>query len=102
MQDDASVAALWDFIDDWKPAIRVHAADAWDFRNLRRGASDDEKADSLVDDWHAGTDVLERFFDGGKRNHFLRGNHDERLWYFRSSANMLIIANVVKLWNSSM
>jgi len=89
-QDDASVGALWEFMADWKPTIRVHAGDAWDFRNLRRGASDDERAHSLADDWQAGSDFLERFFDGGKRNHFLRGNHDERLWHFAGSATGLL------------
>ncbi len=89
-QDDASVAALWDFMADWKPTIRVHAGDAFDFRNLRRGASDDEKAASLADDWEAGEAFLARFFDGGKRNHFLRGNHDERLWVAAGSATGLL------------
>jgi hypothetical protein len=90
MQDDTSVAALFDFMADWKPTVRVHAGDAWDFRNLRRGATDDEKAASLADDWSAGSELLTRFFDGGKRNVFLRGNHDERLWYFRNSATGLL------------
>lgn len=90
MQDDRSVAALWEFMADWKPTIRVHAGDAWDFRNLRRGASDEEKAGSLADDWQAGTDFLSRYFDGGKQNHFLRGNHDERLWHFAGSATGLL------------
>ena len=30
MQDDPSVAALWQFMDDWQPEIRVHAGDNWD------------------------------------------------------------------------
>lgn len=90
MQDEASCDALWEFIADWKPTIRVHAGDAWDFRNLRRGASDEEKASSLADDWQAGSDFLGKFFDGGKRNHFLRGNHDERLWHFAGSATGLL------------
>lgn len=90
MIDRESEAALFDFMQDWKPTIRVHSGDAWDFRNLRRGASEDEKADSLLDDWDAGSDFLERFFDGGKRNHFLRGNHDERLWHLQRSASGLL------------
>ena len=90
MQDDNSVAALWDFLKDYKPVTRVHAGDNWDFRNLRRGASDEEKAESLAEDWEAGNDFLRRFFDGGKENHFLRGNHDERMWDFRGSATGLL------------
>ncbi|MEI8101490.1 MAG: hypothetical protein WCH09_08010 [Bacteroidota bacterium] len=112
MQDDNSVAALWDFLKDYKPVTRVHAGDNWDFRNLRRGASDDEKAESLAEDWEAGNDFLQRFFDGGKENHFLRGNHDERMWDFRGSATGLLrdyatdgvkrIEGVVKKCNAKM
>jgi hypothetical protein len=86
MQDDATVAALFDFIGDFKPKIRVHAGDCWDFRNLRRGASDEEKAASLEGDWEAGTDLFLRFFSGGWENYFLFGNHDDRLFQFQRSA----------------
>lgn len=90
-QEDAQTrAALFDFIKDFRPEIRAHAGDAWDFRNLRRGASDDEKAHSLEDDWEMGSDWVRTFFDGGKENHFLRGNHDERLWHFAVGATGLL------------
>lgn len=90
MQDERSVSALFDFIDDFKPTRRIHLGDNWDFRNLRRGASDEEKAASLENDWEHGTEFLLRFFDKGSRNHFLRGNHDERLWHFARSATGLV------------
>lgn len=90
MIDPESEAALFDFIADFRPSIRVHSGDAFDLRNLRRGACEDEQASSLVDDWEAGSSFLTRFFEGGKRNHFLRGNHDERLWYLQRSANGLL------------
>lgn len=90
MQDDRSVAGMLDFIKDFKPELRIHAGDLYDFRNLRRGASDEEKASSLEDDWLAGTDLLSRVMAGGKENYFLRGNHDERLWNFRDSASGLL------------
>lgn len=86
MADQASVAALMEFIKDFKPEIRVHVGDNYDFRNLRKGASDDEKAASLQDDWDAGTDFIRKFFDGGKENHFLLGNHDARIYNFAGSA----------------
>ena len=86
MADAASVGALWSFMRDWKPEIRIHAGDNYDFRNLRKGASDDEKAASLAEDWEMGSDFLRKFFEGGKSNHFLRGNHDERIYDFRGSA----------------
>ena len=90
MADAASVGALWSFIRDWKPEIRIHAGDNYDFRNLRKGASDEEKAASLADDWEAGNDFLRRFFDGGTSNHFLRGNHDERIYDFAGNATGII------------
>jgi len=86
MIDERSKTALFDFIADFKPKIRIHLGDNWDFRNLRKGASDDEKAASLADDWDAGTDFMRQFFDGGKENVFLRGNHDERMWHLAGSA----------------
>jgi predicted phosphodiesterase len=102
--DATTETALLSFIADFKPQVRIHAGDVFDFRNLRRGASDDEKAHSLEDDWRMGSDFMRRFFDGGKENHFLRGNHDERLWNFAHSATGLLrdyahdgIARVEKL-----
>ena len=106
--DPATESALLSFVQDFKPQVRIHAGDVFDFRNLRRGASDDEKAHSLEDDWRMGSDFMRRFFDGGKENHFLRGNHDERLWHFAHSATGLLrdyahdgIARVEKLVKQS-
>jgi predicted phosphodiesterase len=106
--DPATESALLSFVRDFKPQVRIHAGDVFDFRNLRRGASDDEKAHSLEDDWQMGSDFMRRFFDGGSQNHFLRGNHDERLWNFAHSATGLLrdyahdgIARVEKLVKQS-
>jgi hypothetical protein len=88
--DEQTAKALKDFLADFKPEVRINAGDNWDFRNFRKGASDDEKAHSLEDDWQAGTDWLRTFFDGGKENHFLRGNHDERIYRMAESATGLI------------
>ncbi len=86
MVDEVASKALLAFIADYKPQVRIHLGDAFDFRNLRKGASDEEKAASLQDDWDCGSDFLRAFYDGGKENHFLRGNHDERLWDLAGSA----------------
>jgi len=80
MIDPVTEKALFNFMKDFKPTIRIHLGDNFDFRNLRKGASDDEKAQSLKDDWNSGEDFVRRFYDGGKHNVFLRGNHDERLF----------------------
>jgi hypothetical protein len=65
-QDADAVASLHAFCDDFKPTVRVINGDLWDLRNLRKGASDDEKAHSLEDDWQAGMEFADRFFKGGK------------------------------------
>lgn len=90
MVDEAVGESLFAFKKEFRPEILIHGGDNWDFRNLRRGATDDERAHSLIDDWDAGKDFMERFFDGGRENHFLRGNHDERLWHFAESASGLL------------
>ncbi len=84
--DPETERALNSFLKDFKPEIRIHAGDCFDFRNFRKGASDDEKAHSLSDDWEAGSQFMRNFFDGGKQNVYLRGNHCERLWHLESSA----------------
>ncbi len=90
MLDPNCAKAISSFMADWKPEVRIHSGDLFDFRNLRRGASDDEKTSSLSDDWEAGSDFARQFFDGGKENHLLRGNHDERLWELTRSENGLL------------
>ena len=94
MLDQGAAKALFAFLDDWKPEIRVHAGDAWDFRNLRRGASDDEKAASLVDDWDAGSEfltmvpVIHRYFDNDVK---ARGEHLDKV------NSMLAVIEVIML-----
>ena len=78
--DATSVAALWRFIDDFQPQIRIHAGDCFDLRPLRKNADADEKQERIASDVEAGLAFLNRFFDGGSERVFLRGNHDERLW----------------------
>lgn len=79
MQDDASVEAFFAFTNEFSPTVRVHLGDNWDFRNLRRGASDEEKAASLEDDWECGSNFVRRFFEKKSDNYFMTGNHDDRL-----------------------
>lgn len=76
MQDTATVKAFLDHAKVWKPKIRICGGDLWDFRPLRKGASEDERRESLSKDYQAGV----RWFEAFKPTHFLRGNHDERLW----------------------
>jgi predicted phosphodiesterase len=70
-----SLDVFWQFLKWWKPEQRIHLGDAFDFRWLRRSASDEEKAESVEADFEAGIDLLARY----QPTHFLWGNHDMRL-----------------------
>lgn len=76
MIDAESERVFFKFMADWKPDIRIHGGDCFDFRPLRRKADDEERRESLRMDWDMGLDFLERF----KPQHFLLGNHDKRLY----------------------
>jgi hypothetical protein len=78
-QDPTSNKVLFKFLQIWKPDIRICGGDLWDFSPLRKGASEDEKRLSMKSDLKAGKDWFNKF----KPTHFLRGNHDQRLWDLR-------------------
>ena len=79
-KDDAATNAALAFVDDFKPDIRVIAGDLWDFGAIRKGASQDEQAESMAADYEAGRLFALRFFKGGKDNTLMLGNHDVRVW----------------------
>ena len=75
--DKSTVKVFHKFVEDvWKPSIRIHGGDNWDFRALRKGASKEDQEEKLYEDFEAGLDFIEEF----RPTHFLRGNHCERLW----------------------
>lgn len=74
--DQRSVTVLWEFMRDWRPEIRIHGGDCFDFRPFRRKASDQERREATGADFEAGCSFLHTF----EPTHFLRGNHDERMW----------------------
>ncbi len=69
------------FLTQWKPDIRVFGGDLWDFRPLRRKATEDEKRESMAVDYNAGLRWVKEY----RPNYFIRGNHDERLWELAAS-----------------
>lgn len=71
---------FFEWLKDWKPQVRIHAGDLWDFSPLRNGASQEDKAESMCEDYRMGTDFAKRLFAGGEEKHLLLGNHDQRLW----------------------
>jgi hypothetical protein len=76
--DDEAVNALYAFTKEWKPHHRIFGGDLFDFRPLRRGASKEEKAETIRYDLDAGL----KFLTAWRPHYWLRGNHDDRLWEF--------------------
>lgn len=75
--DTNAVSKMFDFKENyWKPKIVIHGGDNFDFRPLRKKASEEERRDSMIEDFDAGMNFLKRL----KPTYFLRGNHDQRLW----------------------
>lgn len=80
--DTEAMAKLLGFADDWKPHYRIHLGDVWDFSPLRRGASQEEKAEGISYDYKAGIEFLDKF-----QPHYLTlGNHDDRIWQHAEKA----------------
>ena len=75
MIDREAEAKFFGFVDEFKPDIRIHGGDAFDFRNLRRGVSEAERVDSMEADVDAGLSFLKRF----SPDVWLLGNHDDRV-----------------------
>ncbi len=83
LQDVAANKAFFKFAELWKPEIRVCGGDLWDFRSIRKKASQEEQRDSLQADYEAGLLWLEKL----QPNYFLLGNHDIRLWDVAETGN---------------
>ena len=62
-QDKATVEAYLAHVNDLSPDEIYLMGDLFDFRNLRSGASNDEKAESMELDIKAGLEFTERLFD---------------------------------------
>lgn len=93
--DPAAVKAFYKFCDLWKPKIRVFGGDLWDFRAIRKGASEDEKKDSMLRDYADGRQFLETF----RPDFYLRGNHCERLWDLSRADNGVLSDCAIRMAN---
>ena len=88
MADENAVEALVEFIKDYKPTVRVHLGDCFDFRSLRRGVGTDaEGSESLIADVEAGEDFLERT----KPTVYLMGNHEHRALALQHSSGSALV-----------
>jgi hypothetical protein len=88
-QDDDAVRAFYEFDKIWKPSIRIFGGDLIDLRALRKGASQEERCESMRADIDSGRHFLSHW----KPNFWLRGNHDERLWETASTARDGLVAD---------
>jgi predicted phosphodiesterase len=77
--DERATEACLAFTESFKPKIRVIAGDLWDFSAIRKGASADEQAQSMAEDYEMGANFANRFFKGGATNHLMLGNHCSRV-----------------------
>jgi hypothetical protein len=73
--DPGAAKAFKEFAGHWKPQIRIHGGDAFDFRWLRRSASKEEIDEDVEADFDAGLDFLGWY----QPDHYLWGNHCYRL-----------------------
>jgi hypothetical protein len=78
--------SFFEFCRTFKPNLKVHLGDNFDFANLRRGADPREEGDDMEPDLTAGFMFLDRF----KPNVFCLGNHDWRLWKAMQDARGLV------------
>lgn len=79
-QDERATKAAIGFTKEFAPDIRVIAGDLWDFAAIRNGASPEERAISMADDYEAGASFAKQFFTSKAENVLMLGNHDVRVW----------------------
>lgn len=91
-QDRATNKTFFDFAKQWKPYYRICGGDCFDFKQLRKKADAYERRESMAIDVAEGQLWLETF----RATHFLRGNHDERLWDLGEQSEG-IVADYAKL-----
>lgn len=77
----ATVKACLDFRENFKPEICVFGGDLFDLRALLRRATDEDRAQSIVEDVEAGMEFLRSY----KCDVWLLGNHDYRIYALADS-----------------
>jgi predicted phosphodiesterase len=84
--DQPALNKFLEFNKQFEADIRVHAGDLFDFRGMRLKASEEEKSESMEQDFQAGIKLLEDY----KPNYYLKGNHCDRLDRLAGSNNGMI------------
>jgi predicted phosphodiesterase len=76
-KDIASVEAMFKFKEQyWKPDECIHGGDNWNFAAIRKGASEEEKAESMEEDFNDGMEFMKRLHP----KYVTYGNHDYRIF----------------------
>ena len=84
--DKEATRKLISFCDSWKPKHRICLGDLWDFAPLRKGSSQEERALGIEEDFNQGMEWLSLF----KPNLLTLGNHDDRIYQLRKSADGIL------------
>ena len=92
-QNYDAVDGLLSFTEEFNPDVRIFGGDLFDFSPLMRSADAAEKQDSMSADVEAGMEFLSKF----KPDHFLLGNHDDRLWQTAEKHSLGIIRDTAKM-----
>lgn len=82
--------ALFDFLSDFRPHVRIHGGDLYNFAALRKKASPHEQRTAIAPDYEAGNEFFDRYFSGGtgaKQRFQLWGNHDRRIFSLAEEAD---------------
>jgi hypothetical protein len=75
-EDPAAMEAMYEFLNWWKPTVRIAGGDHGDFRSLREKASENERQESCEEDVAA----MCRFFERYRPTVWTKGNHDDRVY----------------------
>lgn len=78
------------FMEEWKPSIKVHLGDAWDFRAIRRSAGPEERAEGIRYDYNCGMELLDWY----RPDYLTLGNHDHRLWRTAGETSNGVLADL--------
>lgn len=87
LADPDAIEAALRFKESYKPEIRIHLGDIFDFAAFRAGApGTKDEAERLLPDIEAGCNLIERY----EPTHVIIGNHDDRVFNLSTSHNAIL------------
>jgi hypothetical protein len=91
MVDTKSAKEFYKFCERYDAQHRIHLGDCYDFRSIRKGASDSDENESLVKDVIAGNNFVKNY----SPTVFLYGNHEDRIFTMMNSTKSAIIRDAM-------